>query len=85
MGLSWSSNQLQQNSGFYGLPEGVIKSRLPKRIILVRHGESIGNLDEGAYCHTPDSQISLTSRGREQAENLGHNLKKIVQDGIVVK
>jgi hypothetical protein len=26
----------------------------PRRIILVRHGESMGNVDESSYCTTPD-------------------------------
>ena len=35
----------------------------PKRIILVRHGQSEGNADKNAYGKTPDSQIALTERG----------------------
>ena len=41
--------------------------RLPKRIILVRHGESQGNLDMSAYTTTPDYRIPLTALGVEQA------------------
>ena len=42
------------------------KRVLPKRIILVRHGESMGNVDETIYSRVPDPQIRLTDRGREQ-------------------
>ena len=27
---------------------------LPRRIILVRHGQSLGNVDETVFTHTPD-------------------------------
>ncbi|XP_057721685.1 phosphoglycerate mutase-like protein AT74 [Arachis stenosperma] len=44
---------------------------LPKRIILVRHGESHGNLDTAAYTTTPDHKIDLTPTGIAQAQNAG--------------
>lgn len=37
---------------------------LPRRIILVRHGESEGNVDESMYCRVPDPKISLTDTVR---------------------
>ncbi|GAA2819099.1 phosphoglycerate mutase family protein [Crossiella cryophila] len=37
------------------------------RIILLRHGESLGNVDEMAYCRVPDHALPLTKRGQEQA------------------
>ena len=36
----------------------------PHRIILVRHGQSEGNVDETAYTRIPDSKIALTHRVR---------------------
>ena len=40
----------------------LLRDRLrPRRIILVRHGESVGNRDKTAYQHTPlvcDSELS---------------------------
>lgn len=51
---------------------------LPKRIILVRHGESIGNADEGAYCSIPDWKIPLTTVGVKQSQHLGQRIKEIV-------
>jgi hypothetical protein len=41
------------------------------RIILIRHGESLGNIDERAYATTADWRIPLTELGREQARNAG--------------
>lgn len=41
------------------------------RIILVRHGESLGNVDERAYATTADWRIPLTNLGREQARSAG--------------
>lgn len=32
----------------------------PKRIILLRHGEALGNIDATAYSRLPDHQIHLT-------------------------
>ena len=40
----------------------------PDKIFLVRHGESIGNVDKSIYAHTPDWKIPLTDNGLEQAE-----------------
>jgi hypothetical protein len=34
---------------------------LPDRIILVRHAESEGNVNNEAYTYTPDSQVPLVS------------------------
>jgi len=38
------------------------------RILLVRHGESVGNVDITRYRETPDFVIPLSERGHEQAE-----------------
>ncbi|CAN0914331.1 Phosphoglycerate mutase-like protein AT74 [Linum grandiflorum] len=50
---------------------------LPKRIILVRHGESQGNLDTAAYTHIPDHKIPLTESGRAQAREAGAKLHSL--------
>jgi broad specificity phosphatase PhoE len=55
-------------------------NRLPKRIILVRHCESEGNVDCERYCEEADWRIPLSALGREQALELGHKLKSIVGD-----
>lgn len=56
------------------------KNRLPKRIILVRHCESEGNVDSARYCEEADWRIPLSALGREQAIEVGHKLKAIVGD-----
>ncbi len=55
----------------------------PKRIILVRHGESQGNADPNFYRDTPDYTLNLTDLGRRQAEKAGHKLSDIIGEGTV--
>ena len=55
----------------------------PSRIILVRHGESVGNVDKAQYATTPDFALKLTSEGVEQAKKAGAELKSIIGDGKV--
>jgi broad specificity phosphatase PhoE len=56
----------------------------PKRIILIRHGESIGNVDDCAYVTTPDWRVPLTERGIEQSFEAGKKLRDIIgEDGKV--
>jgi len=52
--------------------------RRPKRIFLIRHGESEGNVDRSIYVHTPDSKIKLTQVGLAQARTAGQQLKAII-------
>ncbi|XP_030501999.2 phosphoglycerate mutase-like protein AT74H [Cannabis sativa] len=55
----------------------------PRRIILVRHGESEGNLDESVYTRIADPKISLTKKGIAQAEESGIEIRKMIErDGI---
>uniref|UniRef100_A0A0D6QTC8 Phosphoglycerate mutase-like protein AT74H n=1 Tax=Araucaria cunninghamii TaxID=56994 RepID=A0A0D6QTC8_ARACU len=58
--------------------EDVVRRR-PRRIILVRHGESEGNLDDSMYTRTPDHQIELTKHGMEQAEQCGRKVREIIE------
>ena len=55
----------------------------PNRIILVRHGESQGNVNRSLYTTTPDSQVQLTARGFEQGLAAGEQLRGIVGDESV--
>lgn len=48
----------------------VLKMR-PKRIILVRHGQSQGNVDHNIYATVPDYEVELTSLGKQQAIDAG--------------
>ncbi len=50
----------------------------PRRIILIRHGESQANVDRYLFGKVPDYTIELTERGLEQAKEAGERLKKIV-------
>jgi len=50
----------------------------PRRIILVRHGESEGNKDERTYVHTPDWKIALTDKGKVQAEEAGAQIRDLI-------
>lgn len=51
---------------------------LPKRIILVRHGESEGNVDKSAFATTPDNKIPLTPLGIAQARSVGARLHDLI-------
>uniref|UniRef100_A0A7S4B6K0 Uncharacterized protein n=1 Tax=Chrysotila carterae TaxID=13221 RepID=A0A7S4B6K0_CHRCT len=55
----------------------------PKRIILVRHGLSEGNVDRSSYEHQPDSQIRLTERGFSQGKAAGQQIRKLIGDESV--
>jgi broad specificity phosphatase PhoE len=48
------------------------------RIILLRHAESLGNVDELAYTRIPDHALPLTEAGREQASRTGPVLKEVL-------
>ena len=50
----------------------------PNRIILVRHGESEGNIDKGHYETIPDYALNLTPNGIEQARQAGYEIKEII-------
>src|SRR5688500_17961867 len=52
----------------------------PKRIILIRHGESEGNVDRLVYGEKPDYALLLTSKGTGQAATAGIRLKELVKD-----
>ncbi|KAL3781140.1 hypothetical protein ACHAW5_002406 [Stephanodiscus triporus] len=58
----------------------------PRRIILLRHGQSMGNVDESAYVNTADWRIPLTDLGRKQAHEAGKNLRELIceKDASVV-
>jgi broad specificity phosphatase PhoE len=50
----------------------------PKRIILVRHGESEANLDAGRHASVPNHKICLSEAGRRQALAVGEALRQLV-------
>ncbi|KAL6006760.1 hypothetical protein ACLOJK_032255 [Asimina triloba] len=51
----------------------------PRRIILVRHGQSVGNVDESIYTMVPDSRIDLTEKGRHEAEECGRRIRAMIE------
>ncbi|RRT61150.1 hypothetical protein B296_00006683 [Ensete ventricosum] len=50
----------------------------PRRIILVRHGQSEGNVDESVYTRVPDPKIGLTPKGWRDAEECGLRILDLV-------
>jgi broad specificity phosphatase PhoE len=69
--------RIQPAALHFGYSYGSPSRQLPRRIVLVRHGESYGNVDESEYTRTPDSQIRLTRKGHEQASEAGQRLKAV--------
>lgn len=55
----------------------------PKRIILIRHGESHANVDRYLFGRVPDYTIELTDKGRSQASAASIRLRELVGDESV--
>ena len=53
---------------------------MPKRIILVRHGESKANVDPTVYARVPDCLIALTANGLVQARETGRRISGLIND-----
>ncbi|KAJ6943533.1 hypothetical protein NC652_009096 [Populus alba x Populus x berolinensis] len=51
----------------------------PRRIILVRHGQSQGNVDESVYTRIADPKIALTEKGKAQAEECGKRIREMIE------
>lgn len=54
-----------------------------KNIYLVRHGESLANIDHGVYKVTPDHAIELSEAGRNQASEVGKKLSILLPNNIL--
>jgi len=56
------------------------------KLYLIRHGESVGNVDGMEYFRTEDSKIPLTSKGKEQSHNAGLHLSDFIgiKDRVLV-
>lgn len=50
----------------------------PQRIILVRHGESQGNIDDSIYETVPDHALTLTDAGRAQVIDAGRRIRDLI-------
>jgi broad specificity phosphatase PhoE len=55
-------------------------SHRPLRIALIRHGESVANLDKTIYERLPDHAVPLTPRGHEQSAKAGTYLRELFED-----
>lgn len=53
----------------------------PKKIILIRHAQSLGNRDPEIYKQIPDPDIELTTKGHQQAQDAGRHIR----DNILTK
>lgn len=51
---------------------------IPKRIVLVRHGQSEANVDSAVYSRVQDWQISLTELGMQQAREAGRHIGELL-------
>ena len=60
-------------------PGHLVHRVLPRRIIVIRHGESAGNLDESLYCRVPDPEIPLTRRGYDQGLAAGRRFRELME------
>ncbi len=49
---------------------------MPEKLVLIRHGQSMGNVNEVLYSTTPDNSIPLTDLGWEEARRAGRILKE---------
>lgn len=60
-------------------PEPVLfkKPPRPRRIILVRHGQSQGNVDETVYTRVADPKVGLTEQGVAEAEECGREIREM--------
>lgn len=58
--------------------EGAEPWNRPKRIVLIRHAESEGNVDETMYMRKPDHRIELTDKGKAQAREAGKRLRDML-------
>lgn len=56
----------------------------PMRILLVRHGQSEGNVKRSITQHVPDPEIHLSELGRQQSHQAGTNIKTLIKDGSSV-
>ena len=52
------------------------------RIFLVRHGQSIGNVDKTAYVKNHDHELVLTDKGLQDAWDAGNKIKKLITDPV---
>ena len=52
------------------------------RILLVRHGESLGNVDAGIHATNADHAVPLSERGHDQAREAGKVIARFYQEQL---
>ncbi len=52
---------------------------------MVRHGESLGNVDKKVHLTTPDHAIGLSETGHQQADRAGKFLASYFRDNVISK
>jgi broad specificity phosphatase PhoE/ribosome-binding protein aMBF1 (putative translation factor) len=57
---------------------------MPSKLIMVRHGQSEGNVDEALYSKIPDNAMRLTKLGWEMARMTGRALKEQLPEGETI-
>lgn len=58
---------------------------MPEKVVMIRHGQSLGNINEAVYATTPDNAMPLTDLGWDQARLAGKVLKeKVISSGETV-
>lgn len=82
--IQFSSNGKPTFSGkSLDMDPKIVPPPRPRRIILVRHGQSEGNVDESAYTRVADPKIALTEKGKVEAEECGKRIREMIEkDGV---
>ena len=57
----------------------------PDQIILLRHGESNGNVNKQVYANIPDYAVDLTPDGRKQARAAGQQIRALLEPGTSIQ
>lgn len=81
------NHNLPIDNGFASFPEKGInasnptraKPPRPGRIVLVRHGQSQGNVDECVYTRVADPKVMLTEQGIAEAEQCGMEIRRMIK------
>ncbi|MEY4530106.1 MAG: hypothetical protein RLZZ156_827 [Deinococcota bacterium] len=56
----------------------------PQTLYIIRHGESIANIDKTARATIPDHKISLSTLGEQQCLELGKRLAEHIQEPMTI-
>jgi broad specificity phosphatase PhoE len=52
---------------------------LPRHILLLRHGQSLGNVDQNLFATMPDWKIPLSDTGKAQAREAGRRIQHLIR------